>query len=210
MVFVDIGGGNGFVTKGLLDEGIECVLMEPGIQGIRNASSRGIKNLVCSTFKDANLKQDSIESAGIFDVLEHLDDDEDFVTDIVRAMKPGGYLYITVPAYSILWSYEDVSAMHCRRYTLSALRAKLKRTGLTPVYETYIFGFLPLPIFLFRTLPYLLSIQTEKEKGLEKNEHTPSSQVSGIVDFFLRRELSRIKRKKTLTLGGSCLVVAKK
>ncbi len=34
----DIGGGNGYVAKGLIDAGFDCVLIEPGIAG----ASRGL------------------------------------------------------------------------------------------------------------------------------------------------------------------------
>jgi hypothetical protein len=38
--FFDVGGGNGFVAKGLEDKGISKVLIEPGIQGCINAKKR--------------------------------------------------------------------------------------------------------------------------------------------------------------------------
>ena len=39
--FVDIGGGNGFVSKRLQDEGIPTILLEPGKYGVLNAKNRG-------------------------------------------------------------------------------------------------------------------------------------------------------------------------
>ena len=36
-LFFDIGGGNGFVSKGLEDNGIQTCLIEPGIHGCLNA-----------------------------------------------------------------------------------------------------------------------------------------------------------------------------
>jgi 2-polyprenyl-3-methyl-5-hydroxy-6-metoxy-1,4-benzoquinol methylase len=38
----DIGGGNGFVARGLAEAGFEVVLVEPGEEGARNARQRGI------------------------------------------------------------------------------------------------------------------------------------------------------------------------
>ena len=48
-IFFDVGGGNGFVAKGLNDKGITTVLVEPGIQGCLNAKKRNLGNIVCST-----------------------------------------------------------------------------------------------------------------------------------------------------------------
>ena len=42
-VYFDVGGGNGFVAKGLEEKGISTVLIEPGIQGCINAKNRGLK-----------------------------------------------------------------------------------------------------------------------------------------------------------------------
>ncbi len=56
-VFFDIGGGNGFVAKKLQNENIETVLVEPGISGATNAKKRGVKNVICSTLKDAGFKK---------------------------------------------------------------------------------------------------------------------------------------------------------
>ncbi len=68
-IFFDIGGGNGYVSKGLQDRGIETVLLEPGFQGCLNAQNRGLKNIICSTLEDANFEKNSIPSIGVFDVV---------------------------------------------------------------------------------------------------------------------------------------------
>ena len=62
--FFDIGGGNGFVSKRLQEEGIETVLVEPGNNGASNAKIRGLKNIICSTLDDAEFKNNSLESVG--------------------------------------------------------------------------------------------------------------------------------------------------
>ena len=42
----DIGGGNGFVAKGLLIAGLEVVLVEPGPAGAMNAKKRGVPHVI--------------------------------------------------------------------------------------------------------------------------------------------------------------------
>jgi hypothetical protein len=57
------------------------------------------------------------------------------LSDIIR---PGGFLYLTVPAFDWLWSNADVDAMHHRRYTRRTLIDVL--TGSFEVmYSTYLF-----------------------------------------------------------------------
>ena len=39
---LDVGGGNGYVTRGLAEAEFPCTLLEPGYQGCLNARKRGI------------------------------------------------------------------------------------------------------------------------------------------------------------------------
>src|SRR5262249_14907730 len=68
----DVGGGNGFVAKGIQDAGLEVVLLEPGCTGASNAQRRGIQNVVCARLEDVGFGQASLAAAGLFDVVEHI------------------------------------------------------------------------------------------------------------------------------------------
>lgn len=74
----DIGGGNGFVALGIKNAGREVVLVEPGPEGVRNARVRGLTTIICSTLEDAGFLKHTIPAIGIFDVLEHVEDDTAF------------------------------------------------------------------------------------------------------------------------------------
>ena len=58
----------------------------------------------------------------VSDVIEHIEDEVAFVSDLVGAMKPGGLLMITVPADPELWTQHDESFGHFRRYLPDTLR----------------------------------------------------------------------------------------
>jgi SAM-dependent methyltransferase len=208
----DVGGGNGFVAKGLMDSGWEVVLVEPGPSGARNAKKRGLKHVICGTTHSAGFKNGSLPAIGFFDVVEHIEDDIGFLRHLWDLLELGGILYLTVPAFNFLWSHEDVNAGHFRRYTLGEMEKKLLKAGLEPVFETYIFGFLPLPVFLFRTLSYRLGVVGKNIAGKEvKSDH---SQKQGLLGAMMARsfasELNRIRAAKSLAFGGSCMVAARK
>jgi SAM-dependent methyltransferase len=212
-IFFDVGGGNGYVSKGLQDAGIEVVLVEPGPNGVKNAKKRGVRNILCSSFQNAGFKAGSINALGLFDVLEHLKDDGALLKETHKSMAPGGHVFITVPAYNALWSAEDAEAGHFRRYTLKSLNNILAAAGFAGVYSTYIFGFLLLPLLLARALPYRLGLDRRREKSLEerRREHrAPGRLAEKIIDFFLRGELGAVSRRVKMPFGGSCLFVAKK
>ena len=50
------------------------------------------------------------------DIIEHVDDDLQAITEIRRVLAPGGTAIITVPAFQSLWGLQDDVAHHKRRY----------------------------------------------------------------------------------------------
>jgi SAM-dependent methyltransferase len=75
---------------------------------------------------------------GLFDVLEHVDDDAAALVALRRHLAPGGRAVITVPAYAALFGPHDVALHHRRRYEKSELRAKLRQAGLRVQKLTFI------------------------------------------------------------------------
>ena len=133
----DIGGGNGFVSIGLINAGFDIVLVEPGSSGARNAKKRGITHVVCATSQSAKFKHGTLPAIGVFDVVEHIEDDIGFLNHLWELLVPGGMIYLTVPAYQSLWSLEDENGGHFRRYTLKSLEGKLEQSGFSVKYSTY-------------------------------------------------------------------------
>ena len=134
----DIGGGNGYVSLGLTEAGFETVLVEPGNAGVMNAKTRGLKNIICATTGSAKFKRESLSAVGLFDVVEHIENDVLFLQEIHGLLEKNSFLYLTVPAYSLLWSNDDVTAGHYRRYKLSEINKVLELAGYSIEYSTYI------------------------------------------------------------------------
>jgi SAM-dependent methyltransferase len=87
---------------------------------------------------------------GLFDVLEHLDDDRAALETLRSHLAPGGTLIVTVPAGPSLWSYFDVASRHRRRYTERQLRDLLGTTGYELAFSTYFMSALVPWIWLYR------------------------------------------------------------
>jgi len=207
----DIGGGNGIVTKYLSDHGESCVLVEPGRSGALNARRRGIENVVQSTLQDAGFLDGTIENVGLFDVVEHIQDDHSFLKDLGRYQKRGSLAFITVPSLRFLWSSEDTLAGHYRRYTKKSLENVLKSTGYDLCYCTYFFSFLVAPIFLVRTLPSMVGLRRKSGLAVAKREHSASnSMVAATLQKATRFESEMVMRGKSIGIGSSLLAVARK
>lgn len=81
----------------------------------------------------------------LFDVLEHVRDDEALLASAVSSTAADGYVLATVPAGPSLWSAADRFSGHYRRYSAAALRALFERCGLRVVALYPIFRALWLP-----------------------------------------------------------------
>lgn len=207
---LDVGGGNGFVAKAMLDAGWQVILVEPGQAGVINAKKRGVENIICGTIESSGFKKNSVPAIGVFDVVEHIKEDLQFMKRLVKVLKPGGLLYLTVPAHSLLWSSEDQYAGHFRRYSLSGLKQKLAMAGLGTVFGTYIFRILPLPIFICRALPSWLGFEIGGPQKIGKDH----SKKQGLAGYVMQKafvsEICRIAKGKASRIGASCLLAARK
>ncbi len=209
-LFLDIGGGNGYVAKGLVEAGVDCVLVEPGLDGAVAARARGIDQVVCARLQDLELPPASIASAGMFDVLEHIEDDAAALGVVYDLLEPGGYLFLTVPAYQSLNSKDDMHAGHFRRYSLRALTRLLVATGFRIEYASYMFLPLPPLIFLFRTLPYRLGLDRDPATQDAASDHVRGGLTARMMDLALAWERNRLAMGGAVPFGGSCLCAARK
>jgi 2-polyprenyl-3-methyl-5-hydroxy-6-metoxy-1,4-benzoquinol methylase len=72
-----------------------------------------------------------------FDVIEHVDDDAAELKRLAAAVRPGGIVVVTVPAYRALWGHMDKVAGHRRRYRLRGLDRVVRAARLTRLHASY-------------------------------------------------------------------------
>lgn len=206
----DIGGGNGFVSLALAAAGHDVVLVEPGVNGARAGHQRGLPAVACASLHAAGFHPGSLPAVGLFDVVEHVDDDLSFMRQVAAAMAPSGRAYLTVPAYTWLWSGEDDAAGHKRRYTQGSLAQVVERAGFEIEYASYFFRWLPLPILLLRTVPGRLGLGRRAPSVARAREHAGGPGVlRRVVDASLQGEVGAIESGRRLAFGGSVLLVAR-
>lgn len=92
--------------------------------------------------------REEFDAAGMFDVLEHIDDEALALENARGALKSGGVLVLTVPALRGLWSRHDEVLNHHRRYHVPELRKLLEENGFRVLKISYLF-FLFLPFMYF-------------------------------------------------------------
>lgn len=204
----DIGGGNGFVTAALEAAGFDAALVEPGPQGVANAGERGVGTRILAEAQAARFTPGSIPAVGMFDVLEHIEDDAGMLRWLHQSLSPGGMLYLTVPAHSWLWSNEDVHAGHFRRYTLTGLSGLLAATGFRREFASYFFTPLVLPILVLRALPARRGIRRSTSGERAAGEHSPPG--GRVLGVMLGREARHLAGGRPRRTGSSLIVAARK
>jgi SAM-dependent methyltransferase len=153
------------------------------------------------------------EMVGLFDVLEHLDDDVAALRGLRDLLTDGGILLLTVPADPRLWSYFDVGSHHRRRYEEEDLREKLVKSGYAVEYLTPYMSALHPVLWIARRLTKWLNPTSQdaatawKLAGADLRVRPLSGAVLG---FLLERELRPLRRRRRLPIGASLLAVARR
>ncbi len=207
---LDVGGGNGFVTRRLLDEGLEAALLEPGPVGALNARKRrGIPEVLCATLEDCGFPGGSLAAVGLFDVLEHIEDDRAFLDELHTLLQPRGMLYLTVPAFGWLWSASDVGAGHRRRYHPRELVRALS-AGFELLLATCFFRALTLPVLALRAAPFRLGLGRGALLSAEAEHGSQGGPAARALQRLLATEPGKIAAGEAMSWGTSCLCVARK
>jgi SAM-dependent methyltransferase len=151
---------------------------------------------------------------GLFDVIEHIPNDEEVLQHLNCMIGSGGYLFLTVPAHPALWSYFDEGSHHCRRYRQSELETKLRLAGFEIEFITpYMAIIFPL-VWLARKFTSLVkgreSVTIEDATTLTLAEFTVTPVVNPILTWLLSFETQILARRRKLPFGTSLLVLAQK
>lgn len=98
------------------------------------------------------IKNNTFSAVTCLDVLEHVENDDELIAEILRVCKYNGHILITVPAFNLLWSRHDVSLHHKRRYRIDQLIEMFSNYDVEIVKSSYFNFLLFVPILLFRKL----------------------------------------------------------
>ncbi|MDB5764636.1 MAG: class SAM-dependent methyltransferase [Herminiimonas sp.] len=137
---LEIGSGAAALLVELSSNGFQCEALELSVE------ARALSQSVIDKFsQDIPLHalpgtqwQNRFDVLCAFDVLEHIEDDQQALAQWVSWIKPGGQLLLSVPAHMKLWRAGDKWAGHFRRYERESLIALLQNAGLeVEIFECY-------------------------------------------------------------------------
>jgi len=173
---LDAGCGTGGFAK-VMSENYKVYCLDTSALALGYCKKRGLTNLVNSTL--GNFKSDglNIKAVLMLDVVEHIEDDREVVSQVYNHLAEGGYFVATVPAYQWMWSGHDNLHMHYRRYNRKNFNELLVNCGFSIEYSSY-FNTLLFPVaFAVRMI--------EKIFRLKKNR-TGVDVVPGFINETLK------------------------
>ena len=182
---LDLGCGMG----GMLEELSEFAeVYGTGIEhsALAHCQARGYARVFKAHGQHLPLPDGSLDLICAFDTLEHIPQERETIAECFRILKPGGFLFISVPAYQLLYSHQDRVVHHQRRYTAGALARKLTASGFTVTRASYI-NFLLFPLIL----PAVLLIKF-KQFLMPPSDDDMSSNVSVPIWPWANRLLAGI------------------
>jgi len=149
------------------------------------------------------------------DTIEHIEGEDAVLRECARAVKPGGLLVLTGPAFMFLWSQNDEVNRHRRRYTLGELRRKLAAHGFRvrrAGYNNFFLFPLAAALILLRRAtgkaPDLAAPDTDEDAYQVEME--PASPLMNATLSVVGRVEAAILRRVGLPWGTGFLLIAEK
>ncbi|MDK9709089.1 MAG: class I SAM-dependent methyltransferase [Desulforhopalus sp.] len=207
-LLLEIGCGTGYVLTCISKSFPEAKLSgsEIYVAGLEFAAAR----LPSAKFMQMDARnipfENEFDLIGAFDVLEHIKEDEDVLTQMYAALKPNGIMLLTVPQHEWLWSPTDEYAFHVRRYTAADIHKKVEKAGFRIIRSTS---------FITTLLPVMMISRFWQKRVSGKLENTSaelkiSLWLNVLFSRLLSPELALIQKGVNFPIGGSRIVVAKK
>jgi 2-polyprenyl-3-methyl-5-hydroxy-6-metoxy-1,4-benzoquinol methylase len=139
----------------------------------------------------------------LLDVIEHIDDDNEFLATSCNYIDDDGLIIINVPAMNVLFSRYDKRAGHKRRYNKKMLKELFKKNDIEIISIRY-WGFLLLPAAVIRK--FILYFTPERK--IIKVGFQPPNQA---LNWFCKM-LMKIENKlfSSPLLGTSLIAVGRR
>ena len=192
---VDIGAGSALFSKELIKFNDEITL---------HAIDSGYKtegtDLMNSKIKYYRSAKSILGNLYLFtDVLEHVENDKEFLRFYANPALIGSKFIITVPCFMSLWSYHDVYLKHYRRYNLKELNALVRSCNLDIINSYYLY-----------VAPFPIAYLSRKWKA-KSNNKSQLREPGFLENLFFRIILSFDRSLARLfKFGISAIVVAEK
>lgn len=197
---IEVGCGRGIVTRFLLQKKVNCFGVElADVKPVPGMNDKVITGKDALNF-EAEFRQ-QFKAIMLLDVIEHIENDSEFVTKLLQAYPNVEYLIIAVPARKEIWSNFDEFYRHFRRYDLQMINELMAKLNYEIKSKRYFFNLIYLMIWLQNKLNIKRKLENPRPKGML------STVVNKILAFYFVLEYLIMPRN---LYGSSIMCVASK
>lgn len=175
-------------------------------EGVRRARQRVSCPVVAGDIDTMTFEQ-RFALIGMFDVLEHIDDDVATLRRVAELLEPDGRVVVTVPADPRLWSSFDVASHHHRRYTKLSLARSFDSAGFELEYVTPFMALLHPLMRLRRSTPTGGAVNGS---AVVDAEFRINRYANIVAHALMSPEAWWVGRGRRLPVGTSLLAVARR
>lgn len=168
---LDVGCGRGIVVSYLRQMGLNCL----GIELAKVKINGKIADYIFTGIKCDELShsiKEKVEIILLLDVLEHIQNPNDFLDGLHLTFPRLRKLIITVPARMELWSNIDTFNGHFKRYTIETLPKDIHLSGWSIQNLRYFFQLLYFPMLMFSVFNIKRKEKISAPSGFAKFAHS--------------------------------------
>lgn len=213
---IDIGAGAGGFIKGLRSEYgslfSELAVGDSSEEALNACKTKLPSSVSCYQLDVYQLLwKDRWDVIFMLDVVEHLENDLGAMHEVYRALRPGGLLVMTAPAFEKLWSQNDVFVGHKRRYTKRSFDTLAKSAGFKTLRLAYFCFFLSPLVYLSRLRSPRIDARDAAavESYVERTHRVPSAWMNTPLRMIFEME-SRLASLVDFPWGTSVLGIFEK
>lgn len=133
--FVEMGAGTGAMTR---------LFLERGFEGACHDLGEDSRRMMRATLAPYGPRVEVVDDPGLlapasfdylfaFEVLEHIERDDEALATWAAALRPGGRVLVSVPAHASKYGHSDRLVGHVRRYEKRELQQLLERAGFAEI-----------------------------------------------------------------------------
>ena len=197
---LDIGCGDSYLDYRLMNE-INDIDKFYGIDIYAKEEFNDGKYFVVNNYN--SLKNKFFDTILMFDVLEHVENDSDFLKNTVAPMlKDNGKIIMTVPAYQCLFSKHDEKLKHYRRYNIKMVKEACKKSDFNIINSHYFYA----SLFPLRLVSKLLNKDNKINEWKKDNNHILTIFMKSILNL----DYTLCKKMNKLSFGLSLFIVLEK
>jgi len=188
---LDIGCGTGAFMDELTASGHDAWGVDISEEAARFCRMRGHRRLYLADAANLPFTDRTFDLVTAIGVIEHLENDEMFLCEVARVLKPHGCFIMLTSSFPWLWSMHDVANEHKRRYYLKDIEEKITASHFHTVRLSHL-NFFAFPLLAIMLVFHRFFYGVDAERS-HRILPIPPKPVNSMLTKVLRLETALMR-----------------